>query len=356
MKKILGAGPAGLCAAINLARAGERVSVFERRPDVGLRFHPNLQGLKYVDTAPQEFMKGMGVRSQIKYSYFSRLFFGTRGRDIELDIGRNKKIPFVERGGKNSLEYALYREARDLGAGFEFNSKAAPKEADIIATGGTGCDFAAAGAIYEDTDFPRDHFLAIFDDRYSPTGWYSYIFPISSDQVEFVNCVSQPHVPLLARLTEKALKERKILRDFLSGKRKAASFAGSGSARVPRTAFAGGKYYVGEAAGFQDPFMGFGIKHALASGKLAADAMLHGKDYDSLWKAAILPDMKKDFARRFPLSLFGDAVPELAMRRYCNGSIVDISNAAPERFPLYKLVEELFFQAECLKKDVTGYW
>lgn len=356
MKKILGAGLAGLCTAINLARAGESVSVLEKRSSVGLRFHPNLQGLKYVDTAPQEFMRGIGLRSPAKCRYFSKLFFGTRGRDIEFGIGRHKKIPFVERGGENSLEYALYNEAEDLGVRFEFNSKTPQKGADIIATGGSGCDFAAAGAIYEDTDFPRDHFLVIFDDRYSPTGWYSYIFPISPDQVEFVNCVSQPHVPLLAKLTEKAPKERKILRDFLGGKKKTAAFGGSGAASIPRTAFIGGKYYVGEAAGFQDPFMGFGIKHALVSGKLAADAMLQGRDYDALWRAALLPDMKRDFARRFPLSLFGDSVVEFFMRRHKNGGVVDISNAAPERFPFYKLVEELFFQAECLKKDATGYW
>lgn len=355
MKKILGAGPAGLCAAINLARAGEKVTVFEKRADAGMRFHPNLQGIKYIEK-PEDFLESVGVRAKTKFQYFSKVFFGTRGRDIVLDIGKNKKVPFVERGGKNSLEYALYGEAEKLGAAFEFNSKAAASSADIIATGGKGCDFAAQGAIFEDTDFPRDHFLAIFDDRYSPKGWYSYIFPISKDEVEFVNCVSQPHVPHLAALTEKALKERKILRDFLSGKKRVATFGGSGSAKVPRTAFIGGKYYAGEAAGFQDPFMGFGIKYALVSGKLAADAMLHGIDYDAAWRRAILPDMKKDFARRFPLSLFGDSTVEFFMRKHKNGDTVDISNAAPERFPLYKQVEELFFHAEVLKKSVTGYW
>ncbi|VVC01932.1 Uncharacterised protein [uncultured archaeon] len=171
-----------------------------------------------------------------------------------------------------------------------------------------------------------------------------------------MNCVSQPNVPQLSRLTQKALSERKMLRDFLGGKRKTASFGGSGSAKVPKSAFIGGKYYVGEAAGFQDPFMGFGIKYALLSGKLSSDAITQGKDYDSLWKGAVLPGMKKDLARRFPLSLFGDAIVEFFMRKHKSGDIVDISNAAPERFPLYGAVEEIFFRLECLKKDTTGYW
>ncbi|HIH19601.1 TPA: NAD(P)/FAD-dependent oxidoreductase [Candidatus Micrarchaeota archaeon] len=355
MKKILGAGPAGLCAAINLAKGGEQVTVFEKRADVGLRFPANLQGIKYIND-PREFMKEMGLGAKVDFRYFSKVIFGTRSRDIELDTGQHKKIPFVERGGRRSLEYALFKEAEKLGAAFRFNSREAPSACDIIAAGGSGCDFAALGGIYEDSDFPRDRLLVVFDDRYSPKGWYSYIFPISKDQIEFVNCVSQPHVPKLFALTNKAIRERKILRDFLGGKKKISAFGGSGTVRVPKTGYSGGKILIGEAAGFQDPFMGFGIKYALMSGKLCADAILQGKDYDALWRSAILPDMKKDLARRLPLSLFGDSVVEFFMRKHRNGAIVDISNAAPERFPLYWLIENLFFEAERLKFGLTGRW
>ncbi len=44
--RVLGAGPAGLTAAINLAKAGFSVEVFERNGDCGTRFGGDLQGLE----------------------------------------------------------------------------------------------------------------------------------------------------------------------------------------------------------------------------------------------------------------------------------------------------------------------
>lgn len=354
MIKIMGAGPAGLCAAINLAKAGREVKVFEMRNDVGMRFHPNLQGLKDVSD-PEDYMKELNINPKTRFRYFSRAFFGTRKRDIELGIG--KSMPFVVRGGKESLEYGLYREALDLGVGFEFNSRIMKDDVDIVAAGhGGACDAAALGMVFEDTDFPRDAFLIIFDDRYSPKGWYSYIVPISDDHIEFVNCVSQPHVPLLKKLTEKALQERKIVRGFLDGKRKVATFGGVGNISVPKTAFINNRYYVGEAAGFQDPFMGFGITYALKSAKMAADAIVNGYDYDAMWKRDIMPRMRKDFARRFPVSIFGDALPEMFMRKYRSGDRIDFQDVIPSSFPLYNVAEFVLFRLEILKKRLTGFW
>ena len=95
---ILGAGPAGLCAAINLSRAGETVKVHEKRAGAGLRFHPNLQGLRYLYMPPEKFMSQLGLQTKVKYQYFPRAIICTRKRKIELDCSKGSQMTFVLRG------------------------------------------------------------------------------------------------------------------------------------------------------------------------------------------------------------------------------------------------------------------
>ena len=54
---------------------------------------------------------------------------------------------------------------------------------------------------------------------------------------------------------------------------------------LPQTAKPAGKLYIGEAAGFQDVFAGFGIRMATSPGYVAAQSILTGQDYDQLWRA-----------------------------------------------------------------------
>ena len=352
---ILGAGPAGLCAAINLGRAGEKVKVHERRSAVGMRFCPNLQGLRYLYMPPDEFMLRLGVKATVKYHYFPRAIICTRKRKVELDCSGGSQMPFVLRGdGPGTLDRALFSEAENLGVEFEFNSRAGEKDAHIIATGSKGePDSAALGSVFENSDFPRDCQLVMFDDRYSPRGWYSYILPVGKDEVEFVTCVSKPYIPQLAQLHAKAMKERKEIAEVVGGRKKIASFGGSASSRIPKSAFIGGKYFVGEAAGFQDPYMGFGIAYALRSGHLAARAMLGGgkEDYDALWKREFGYYLRKDAAYRLVMELAGDAAAEIMMSRYNDGQKVDLSGALPEKNAAYRaLVEGVYLLSETKKK------
>ena len=361
---ILGAGPAGLCAAINLGRAGEKVRVHEKRPDVGLRFCPNLQGLRYLYMPPEEFMARLGLQAKVKFQYFPRAIICTRKRKVELDCSGGSQMPFVLRGsggklGPDTLDAALFSEAEKLGVEFDFNSRASEKDAQIIATGSKGePDSAAIGSMFENSDFPRDCQLVMFDDRYSPRGWYSYILPVGKDEIEFVTCVSKPYIPKLAQLHAKAMKERKEIADAAGGRKKLASFGGSASSRIPISAFVRGKYFAGEAAGFQDPYMGFGIAYALRSGHLAARAILEGggKGYDAAWKKEFGYYLRKDAAYRLVMEFAGDRAAEIMMSKYKDGAHVNLSDALPEKNPAYRALVDGVAMVARAKKSLMGNW
>ena len=354
--KILGAGPAGLCAAINLCRAGEAVKVFERRASAGMRFCPNLQGLRYLYMPPERFMAQLGIRAKVDFHHFPRAIICTRKRRVELDCSGGSRMPFVLRGaggahGKDTLDAALFSEAEKLGVEFEFDSRASEGEVQIVATGSRGApDSAALGSVFENGDFPRDCQLVMFDDRYSPRGWYSYILPVGKDEVEFVTCVSKPYIPQLASLHARAIAGRKEIREAVGGRKKVASFGGSASSRIPKSAFVGGKYFVGEAAGFQDPYMGFGIAYALKSGRLAAESILHGTDYDAAWKREFGYYLRKDAAYRLVMEIAGDSAAEIMMSKYKDGARADLSDALPEKNAAYRaLVEGVSLLAQAKK-------
>jgi hypothetical protein len=325
-----------------------------------MRFCPNLQGLRYLYMPPEKFMAQLGLQANVKFHYFPRAIICTRKRKVELDCSRGSQMPFVLRGnGAGTLDAALFSEAEKLGVEFEFNSRARESGVQIVATGSKGePDSAALGSVFENSDFPRDCQLVMFDDRYSPRGWYSYILPVGKDEIEFVTCVSKPHIPRLAQLHAKAMKERKEIADAVAGRKKIATFAGSASSRIPESAFIGGKYYVGEAAGFQDPYMGFGIAYALRSGHLAARATLSGgkEDYDALWKKEFGYYLRKDAAYRLVMETLGDSAAEIMMSRYNDGQKVDLSGALPEKNAAYRaLVEGVAMVARAKKGAIGGY-
>ena len=72
---IIGAGPAGLSAAINLAKAGYEVNVFEKNKSVGGRFNGDFQGLENwsENIDPLKKLKYMGIDDNFETYPFSKL-------------------------------------------------------------------------------------------------------------------------------------------------------------------------------------------------------------------------------------------------------------------------------------------
>ena len=73
---------------------------------------------------------------------------------------------------------------------------------------------------------------------------------------------------------------------------------GVGNFYVPLRAYAGKRPVVGEQAGFQDALWGFGIRHAVTSGILAARSLLEEADYAALWTAEFKEQLKVSIVNR----------------------------------------------------------
>jgi len=351
--KILGAGLAGISAAINLVKGGKEVEVHERRDEVGLQMHPNYQGLLRTHGDPKGYLNGLGLDPEFDYKFLDKCVLSTRKKDRRITAA--EPVMFVKRGGEGSLEWGLYQQALDLGVEFKFNQKMAEKDVDVVAVGHTRCDMAAFGVQYENADWDDETFVYMYDDRYSPRGWYLYLVPFGDGRIEIINCCSQPYVQQVRRRFFNAIKERKVLRDVVKGAKPVHYLGGYGGAKFPGSAVRDGRYYVGEAAGFQDPFRGFGMNYALQSGKLAADAMLHGKDYDALWKADFEKQIRLDLSRRYAMVLFGDRIAELYFRKVRDGETVDFYKYNPHTVG-GELLKGLFYNLEKMRFRVRGRW
>ena len=134
---ILGAGPSGLTAAINLARSGFLVEVYEKRDEAGKRFHGDLQGLENwsdaADTLAQ--FQDMNIRINFDYCPYKDLSL-TNGEELLHFSCHKPAFYLVKRGTMSaSLDQGLKEQALDAGVNIFFSSSRSEEEADIIATG-----------------------------------------------------------------------------------------------------------------------------------------------------------------------------------------------------------------------------
>lgn len=153
--QISGAGPAGLSAAINLAKAGFEVDVFEKNNEVGGRFSGDFQGLENwsEDNDSLERLKEMNVDINFHHHPFSK--FTIYNGNKKLDFSCKKSAFYLVKRGSvtGSLDQGLKEQALNYGVHIHFNKTIPGSEADIIAT----CPhphgkFAAARGIVFKTD------------------------------------------------------------------------------------------------------------------------------------------------------------------------------------------------------------
>ncbi len=301
--QIAGAGPAGLAAAITLARAGREVVVHETHAEVGHRFDGDFQGLENWSSPTDALstLKDIGLDS----NFTAQPFMGGIAYDAwgkPYTIKSDKPLFYlIERGpGPNSLDTGLLKQAQALGVEIRFNSRL--KELDgvgILAAGPKVPDAIAVGYHFE-TDMP-DGYWVICDDELAPKG-YAYLL-VMAGRGTVKTC-------MFTGFKQEKIYVEKTLQAFerLVGlkMKNPVAHGGAGNFRIPDSAYSGLNPLVGEQAGFQDTLWGFGIRLAITSGVLAAQSLLTGDSYDDLWKRQLRPQMQTAVVNRAFYSLLGN--------------------------------------------------
>ena len=300
--EIAGAGPAGLAAAITLAHAGRKVVVHEMQKEVGHRFGGDFQGIENWTTRDDALsvLEKQGITTEFNMK-------PCRNGSVFDSVGKRYEIKsdetlfyIVERGpGPGSLDSALFRQAQSLGVEVRFNSRLRHMDGEgILAAGPRVADAIAVGYHFE-TDM-ADGYWAICDDELAPQG-YAYLL-VMNGKGTVKSCMFSDFK------REKIYVKRTLeaFQRFVGLEMKNPQpHGGSGNFRIPDSAYSGPHPLVGEQAGFQDTLWGFGMRLAISSGVLAAQSLLTGNNYDTLWQRELKPQMATAVVNRALYSVAG---------------------------------------------------
>jgi flavin-dependent dehydrogenase len=301
--KILGAGPAGLTAAITLAQAGCRAIVYERTGDVGTHHAGDPEAVENwtLETDWLDELSGWGISKNFRCApIYTGTWFGPGMRETATIQDDRPLFYLIVRGPfPGSLDRGLLSRAQDAGVTVRFDTTSDPAGVDIVCGGAAHPRAYGVGYNFR-TNEPNAAYI-YYDDSLTP-GTFSYI----------AFCEGWGAVVAVAFSPMRGVKDRlpRIVEAFQSRlhfeMQEPHYFAAPVGFNIPSTAQPDGKRYAGEAGGFQDLFAGFGIRMAMTTGYLAARSYLEGLDYDKLWRARFEPLMRRAVVNRWLQEVFGD--------------------------------------------------
>lgn len=277
--RIAGAGPAGLCAALALARAGVPVELREKRAGVGARFAGAVHGIENWST-PACFTArlaewGIELGATLTPCHELMLCGERRTRTITAAL----PLFFLVRRGADAgcLEQALQARALDAGAKVSFRATFAPGEAELDATGARReRRLCLEAGVHFRTRSP-DRAAALVSSRATPSGYAYLLVRDGFGSLCAVRFDGRPVDREQLAACERLL--RRHVEIDMTGRRPGAGF---GSFCAGGQLEGQGAWAIGEAAGLQDLLFGFGIRRALESAELAARCLRQRADYPRL--------------------------------------------------------------------------
>ncbi|NIT13555.1 MAG: NAD(P)-binding protein [Candidatus Dadabacteria bacterium] len=311
--KIVGAGPASLTAAINLANAGVEVEVYEKQSDVGLRFNGDFQGIENWSTKVDalQFFRSIGLSINFLCKPFNEYeFYGPSMKSYKIRTSR-PLFYLVERGENVvSLDNGLKKLAIEAGVKFIWNKKVDKVSGNmIVGTGPAAADVIAKGIVFQ-TSYPNTC-LGFLDNRLAQKG-YAYLL-VNQGKATFATVLFEDFKHINSYFDRAVDTLKQVIKIDIEQQKE---FGGYGNFTLNHTTEKKNKVlYVGEAAGFQDALWGFGLRYAALSGYLAAQSILHNKSYEQMCNEKIVPMMQTSFANRWLFAHLGNFGFEKALSR-----------------------------------------
>jgi len=317
--KILGAGISGLTAAINLAKNGYKVDIYDVNKDCGARFNGDVQGFENWSEKEDslEQLKKMGIDINFDCDPFLFATF-TDCKKMSTLVSEKPLIYIVKRGpSEGTVDFGMKKQAFRAGVKIHFGKTIPKDETDIVATGPIFKEvpFVDKGIIFK-TD-SKDTIMFVLNDELAYEG-YAYLFVTGG-----YGCIGTV-VNKLQKANEYFEKTKDFfVKEFKVNIKSPRPAGGIGSFSLKHVLEVKHKkkdtLYIGEAAGLQDLLLGFGMRFAMESGYLAAQSIIHNFDYEKAAKKKFTNRLKAGMVNRYLWEKFNKRIYSLMINHPKSG-------------------------------------